>query len=233
MPAFATVVYENRSPFGVSASSPTLVPPGDTLFVGNRDQSAPSWFEVPAQSYAQFVQIQFTAATLRTLEGGSVVPVETLGEGSSLPSLGSTPTILRSVSVTEPIITSEGSSLVGSSSFEPVLQLNLLKPAASSSAEGGTEGSSVPLATVVPPDAAGVDITLDPSGFNSYTVDLVLPAGDALPLSFDYDFDYTLDIQTSPAPAPARVPEPATAALLGLGLVGLAVARRRRRTSII
>lgn len=37
---------------------------------------------------------------------------------------------------------------------------------------------------------------------DSYTVDLNIPAGLALPLSFACDYDYTLDVQVSQMPPP-------------------------------
>jgi hypothetical protein len=231
VPAVADIVYENTSPFGTSDTAPTLTALGDTLFVGNLDQTTPSWFEVPAQSFDQNVQIQFTAARL---EGGAI-PLDHLGEGSSLLTFLGTPIVSVEGSA-GPAIMAVGGTFEGSSYpaiYQPVLNLFTIAPAPSPS-EGASEGSSLPVlfADVVPPGFVG--FANSPEGASvsdSYILDLVLPAGEALPLSFTYDFDYTLDVQTSQTQT-GTIPEPATATLLGLGLAGL-VAARRRRTRII
>lgn len=233
VPAVADIVYENLTPFGTSDTAPTLTSLGDTLFVGNVDQTTPSWFEVPAQSFDQNVQIHFTAARLESYEGGAI-PLDHL-EGSSLPTFLGTPSIVPVTGVTGPAVTVQTGTFEGSSYsiYQPVLNLLTIAPAPSPT-EGASEGSSLPVlfADVVPPGFVGFANTPEGASVSdSYIIDLVLPAGEALPLSFTYDFDYTLDVQTSQTQT-GTIPEPATATLLGLGLAGL-VAARRRRTRII
>ena len=230
-PAVADIVYQNVSSFGTSDTAPTLTSLGDTLFVGNVDQTAPSWFEVPAQSFNQNVQIQFTAARLDSYEGGTI-PLDHLGEGSSLLTFLGTP-IVSVEGSTGPAITKVAGTYTGSSypgGYRPVLNLLTVTPGS----EGGSEGSSLPVlfADVVPPGFVGYANTAEGASVSdSYIVDLVLPAGEALPLSFTYDFDYTLDVETAQTQSNI-IPEPATAALLGLGLAGLAPTRRRRKSII-
>jgi len=232
VPAVADIVYQDVSPFGTSDTAPTLTSLGDTLFVGNVDQTTPSWFEVPAQSFDQNVQIQFTAARLESFEGGAI-PLDHLGEGSSLLAFLGTPAVTSVEGSTGPAITAVTGTYTGSSypaAYQPVLNLLTLTPGS----EGGSEGSGAPVlfAEVVPPGFVGYANSAEGASVSdSYILDLVLPAGEALPLSFTYDFDYTLDVQTA-ATQTGSIPEPATAALLGLGLAGLAAARRRRKSII-
>ena len=208
-PVLADTIFESVSGFGASSSAPTLVETGETLFVGDTDQTTPAWFEVVAQGTAQYVRIEFTYGSF---------------EGVSLPLAQGTPGIVAGPASGPPITTPAGGFEGVSNPSASAPALNLLAPG-TGSPEGEGSSALLPFATVTAPafsssSSAGAE---GGSSGESFTIDLLLQPGEALPFSFTYDFDYALEVATS------DVPEPATAALLGVGLMGVGAVRRRRR----
>lgn len=219
--AYAGEVFENLVPFGSSSTSPTIVPLGSTNYVGNSDLTTASWFEIPAQTFSQAVQIRFTVAPIGAVISGSPVPAASLEGGSSLIAYPGTP-VLTGVA-TGPVVTAASGGYGGASfplGYQPALDLYQPSP-------GSSSGSPALFETVSSPDFSAFASSSGIAPSNSYAVNVTLNAGQSLPVSFSYDFDYTLTTQV------AQVPEPATGLMLLPGLVALGAVRRRRRTSVL